>query len=291
MRCLMIDVAQTSMAAGAACAIAQVTGVNDNMSQSHYHDYFELYFLDSGERYHLMDDKLFKLQAGDCILFPPQTMHRSYGDQDIAFSRAVLYFRPETITSAELLHKLLHSQVVYRPDSQELHQLRRIIYAMEEEQNSHLDCHDECMQSLLNLIMVQLLRMNQESTGILRETRVTKVIQYIHNHYAEDITLKDLSERFYVSEYYLCREFKKSTKRTIVEYIKQTRMLHRPSTGNAVRSCTADVSPSRGLGFPLIFHKYTKTGRQRNFSLPPRFYNVISLFANLLFSEYWLISS
>lgn len=48
----MIDVAQTSMAAGAACAIAQVTGVNDNMSQSHYHDYFELYFLDSGERYH-----------------------------------------------------------------------------------------------------------------------------------------------------------------------------------------------------------------------------------------------
>ena len=49
----MIDVAQTSMAAGAACAIAQVTGVNDNMSQSHYHDYFELYFLDSGERYHV----------------------------------------------------------------------------------------------------------------------------------------------------------------------------------------------------------------------------------------------
>ena len=175
----MIDVAQTSMAAGAACAIAQVTGVNDNMSQSHYHDYFELYFLDSGERYHLMDDKLFKLQAGDCILFPPQTMHRSYGDQD-----------------------------------------------MEEEQHSHLDCHDECMQSLLNLIMVQLLRMNQESTGILRETRVTKVIQYIHNHYAEDITLKDLSERFYVSEYYLCREFKKSTKRTIVEYIKQTRIMN-----------------------------------------------------------------
>lgn len=68
--------------------------------------------------------------------------------------------------------------------------------------------------------------MNQESTGILRETRVTKVIQYIHNHYAEDISLKDLSERFYVSEYYLCREFKKSTKRTIVEYIRQTRIMN-----------------------------------------------------------------
>ena len=257
-------------------------------------------------------------------------MHRSYGDQDMAFSRVVLYFRPKTITSADLLHKLLHSQVVYRPDSQELHQLRRIIYAMEEEQHSHLDCHDECMQSLLNLIMVQLLRMNQESTGILRETRVTKVIQYIHNHYAEDITLKDLSERFYVSEYYLCREFKKSTKRTIVEYIKQTRIMNAKrlfmetdrnvtevarETGfsnlthfNRVFREVADVTPSeyrkrcqelhRGcvvkpglFVFYFFFHEYTKTGLQRNVSLQPRFYNVISLFANLLFSEYWLISS
>lgn len=91
----MIDVAQTSMAAGAACAIAQVTGVNDNMSQSHYHDYFELYFLDSGERYHLMDDKLFKLQAGDCILFPPQTMHRSYGDPGYGIFAGGAVFPPE----------------------------------------------------------------------------------------------------------------------------------------------------------------------------------------------------
>lgn len=66
----MIDVAQTSMAAGAAGAIAQVTGVNDNMSQSHYHDYFELYFLDSGERYHLMDDKLFKLPGRGLYSLP-----------------------------------------------------------------------------------------------------------------------------------------------------------------------------------------------------------------------------
>ena len=287
MRCLMIDVAQTSMAAGAACAIAQVTGVNDNMSQSHYHDYFELYFLDSGERYHLMDDKLFKLQAGDCILFPPQTMHRSYGDQDMAFSRVVLYFRPKTITSADLLHKLLHSQVVYRPDSQELHQLRRIIYAMEEEQHSHLDCHDECMQSLLNLIMVQLLRMNQESTGILRETRVTKVIQYIHNHYAEDITLKDLSERFYVSEYYLCREFKKSTKRTIVEYIKQTRIM------NAKRDSEpfASIDEARAFCFLFFFSLIHENGAaEKRFPAAP-FFSVTAVLANLLLSEYLHITS
>ena len=163
MRCLMIDVAQTSMAAGAACAIAQVTGVNDNMSQSHYHDYFELYFLDSGERYHLMDDKLFKLQAGDCILF----LHRRCTVPTVT---RIWHFRGWCCISARKRspRRIFFISFSTRrwftvPTVGELHQLRRIIYAMEEEQHSHLDCHDECMQSLLNPIMVQLLRMNQRA--------------------------------------------------------------------------------------------------------------------------------
>lgn len=222
----MIDTAQNIMAENSSIAVAQVSGVNDNMSQSHFHDYFEMYFLDSGERYHLMDDKLFKIQTGDCIIFPPQTMHRSYGNPNVSFSRVVLYFRPEIITSEELLNRLLHSRSVYRPDSQGLHQLRRLVYIMLKEQDSHYDCHTEYMQALVNLIMVTILRMNQENTGIIRETRITRVIQYIHNHYAEDITLADLSRQFYVSEYYLCREFKKNTNRTIVEYIRRTRIMN-----------------------------------------------------------------
>ena len=112
----------------------------------------------------------------------------------MAFSRVVLYFRPKTITSADLLHKLLHSQVVYRPDSQEIHQLRRIIYAMEEEQHSHLDCHDECAVSFEPDYGAAAHESGEHRHP--PRTRVTKVIQYIHNHYAEDITLKDLSERF-----------------------------------------------------------------------------------------------
>lgn len=222
----MIDIAQNIMAEGAPAAIAQVSGVNDNMSQSHFHDYFEMYFLDSGERYHLIDEKLFKIQAGDCIIFPPQTMHRSYGDPDVSFSRAVIYFRPEIITSEVLLAKLLHSESVYRPDSQGLRQLRRLVYSMLEEQASHYDCHEESIQALVNLIMITVLRMNQENTGIIRENRITRVIQYIHTHYPEDITLADLSSKFYISEYYLCREFKKNTNRTIVEYIRRTRIMN-----------------------------------------------------------------
>ena len=98
----MKDTAQCNMALGNSMSAAYISSVNDNMSQSHFHDYFELYFLDYGERYHYWNDKIFKLQSGDCIIFPPYTMHRSYSDKDCTFSRIVLYFRPDIITSEKL---------------------------------------------------------------------------------------------------------------------------------------------------------------------------------------------
>lgn len=222
----MIDVAQAKMANGSRTAVAAVSENNDNMSQSHYHDYFEMYFLDRGNRYHLMDDKLFEMQTGDCIIFPPQTMHRSYGDPNMAFSRTVIYFRPESIHSPELLDKLTHSNSVYRPELESLRKLRRYIYTLLEEQDSVMDDHEAYMEDLINLIMIETLRMKQEACGIIRGNRITEVIQYLHTHYAEEITLKLLSDKFYVSEYHLCREFKKNTNRTIVEYLNQTRIMN-----------------------------------------------------------------
>lgn len=56
----MIDVAQNLMSLGESIAAAHTASVNDNMIRSHYHDYYELYFLDNGERYHYIDDKLYK---------------------------------------------------------------------------------------------------------------------------------------------------------------------------------------------------------------------------------------
>ena len=49
---IMIDVAQNLMSLGESIAAAHTASVNDNMTRSHYHDYYELYFLDNGERYH-----------------------------------------------------------------------------------------------------------------------------------------------------------------------------------------------------------------------------------------------
>ena len=46
----MLDNAGIKMAQGEKISCEQIDGVNDNMSEPHFHDFFELYYLESGER-------------------------------------------------------------------------------------------------------------------------------------------------------------------------------------------------------------------------------------------------
>lgn len=57
----MIDQAGILMAQGLGIASERIQGVNDNMSQSHYHEYYEIYYLEAGERFHMVEDQLYKM--------------------------------------------------------------------------------------------------------------------------------------------------------------------------------------------------------------------------------------
>ena len=88
----MIDQAGIMMAQGALIASERIIGVNDNMAQSHYHEYFELYYLETGERFHMVQDRCYKMTAGEFIIFPPYVMHYSYGEKDMPFKKAGVVF-------------------------------------------------------------------------------------------------------------------------------------------------------------------------------------------------------
>lgn len=67
----MIDQAGIRMAQGSTLACERISGVNDNMMKSHYHNYYEIYFLEDGERYHMLQDDMYTMHPGELILFSP----------------------------------------------------------------------------------------------------------------------------------------------------------------------------------------------------------------------------
>ena len=90
----MIDQAGIMMAQGLGTASERIQGVNDNMSQSHYHEYFEIYYLEAGERFHMVEDQLYHMEQGEFMIFPPYVMHHSSG---VKYSTSLLngtFFSP-----------------------------------------------------------------------------------------------------------------------------------------------------------------------------------------------------
>lgn len=257
----MIDQAGIRMAQGSQIACERISGVNDNMSKSHYHDYFEIYILEGGERIHVIEDSMFRMQAGELILFPPYTMHHSFGEQDVPFKRVVLYFHKSEVGSKELLETLENGSGLYRPQKKDYSFIHNIINELIHEQENQALFKESCEHTLLNLLLIYLMRnsIQQQPIKMEMKNRIDAIIHYIHNHYAEDISLQSLAESFYVSPYHLCREFKRCTNRTIVQYINVTRIMNAQRKFMETDKSVAQISSETGFSNVTHFNRVFKT--------------------------------
>ena len=255
----MIDQAGIMMAQGYSIASERIAGVNDNMAKSHYHDYFELYYLEAGERYHMIQDRLYKIYPGEFLIFPPYMMHHSYGEKNVEFKRLLLYFRKEEVSSPSLLHILEEGTGVYKPDMRTTHLIHRMLEGLLSEQEKQGSLSELYSHTLLNMILLIIVRQIQTPVKEEKKGRMGEVINYIHTHYQEDITLDSLAQRFYVSPYYLCREFKKYTNSTIIQYLNVTRIMNAQRKFMETDRNITEISKATGFSNITHFNRVFKS--------------------------------
>lgn len=259
----MIDQAGIMMAQGALVASERIIGVNDNMTQSHYHEYFELYYLETGERFHMVQDRCYKMVAGEFMIFPPYVIHYSYGEKNVPFKRLLLYFRKEELESEGVFRELCRERGICRLDVRKRTQIHRMMeQLMEEQENPGLFtvCY---RKSLLNLLAAVIVREDLPPVRQEKRSRINEIISYIHSHYDEDLKLEGLARKFYISPWYLCREFKQYTNSTLVQYINVTRIMNAQrdfmETDKNVTQVSQEVGFSSLTHFNRVFKAVTGT--------------------------------
>lgn len=257
----MVDVASFMMADGTYIASERIEGINDNMVKSHYHEYFELYYLEYGHRIHMMEGDLYNMSSGEFILFPPYVMHHSYGEMDVPFKRLLLYFRPEFVLSKEILNDISTSSGIYRLNAKDSQQVHNIMNQILKEQEEKGQLYEEDMQMLLNHLLIQIARHHSEAGKPEKQNRITNIIRYIHDHYKENISLEELASLFFISPYYLCREFKRYTNRTIIQYINSIRIIEAQrlimETNYSITEISSLVGFSNITHFERVFKSVT----------------------------------
>ena len=92
------------------------------------------------------------------------------------------------------------------------------------------DGYNVAIKGLTYKLMTYLLRnyqRNYEPSSVANEImakRINEIIEYISLHYADTLTSAELSKKWFLSESYFCRFFKKATGQPPTEYINRIRV-------------------------------------------------------------------
>ncbi len=122
------------------------------------------------------------------------------------------------------------------------------------------------MEKLINHLKYK--QMNKEHTNdnkslIKTDTKFTKILKYIDEHYDENISLNDLSVSFHYNSNYICELFKKNLSKTFSEYLVDLRMKKAcellVTTDDTIMNIASQVGYGDYSYFSKIFKKHCGT--------------------------------
>ncbi|MCX7708414.1 MAG: AraC family transcriptional regulator [Clostridia bacterium] len=206
----------------------------------HNHDFYEVYFFISGYVTYIVEGKSYRLKPGDIILVNNKELHKVTIGRGAVYERVNIWIDPAYITrlstdSTDLFMCFESSSRkkynLLRPGAETLAHLRSIVSKLEKAYNSSGFGSDILKNVYLSELIVYLNRAYLDTrdeeieSDIEYNEKISNVIRYINANLQEELSLEDLSAKFFISKYHLLREFKKNTGYTIHHYIQQKRLI------------------------------------------------------------------
>ena len=191
----------------------------------HHHRNYELYYMVKGEREYFIEDRFFKVVAGDIVLLPRKVLHRTAGDGGL---RYLVHFSglflERFFNKATLDEMMIKMPFVFRPEERESERNQSILEAMLLEytraQRDNIPANDALLAGYLyQLLFIMAYTENQYVPYNYSDERITKIIQYINENYSEIDDIEQIAEQFYVSKFHLCRFFKKNLGISLITYL------------------------------------------------------------------------
>ena len=207
----------------------------------HSHDYFQIYYIRSGKILHHIEGSVAELASGDVFILPPNVPHYIEKlDGDVDFYS--LSFMPDYFQSIKERNKLLLDFLYYlRTQSLKNIQpkftlsyedavfvemlVKRIMEEFAGEKAGKDDLIKECVSVLLSIFARVYFEQRAEIL-ISEENRqlVMHSIEYIKNHFDEELTLSEIVHRSAMSKTCFCTIFNSIVGMSFKEYLNRYRI-------------------------------------------------------------------
>lgn len=190
------------------------------MAGMHYHFAYELFFLEEGTRTYIINDKIYNISAGDVILIKPNILHKTQSKK--RFKRYVINFNEEYIlryASEELKNYLLKCFEETNAISLSKELFSTVLEYIKSAGNSEDDIHQFiCLTNILSILSNNINDFTRKEIDI-KNFEIQKVLEYINENFVKISGLDEISEKFYITKFHLCRIFKESAGLTVIKYI------------------------------------------------------------------------
>lgn len=257
----------------------------------HRHEYFEMLFVEKGELVNHFKGDAIAMKEGDVLVMKPYVLH-VFDEPKIRIPRKVYCcsFLPQVVdfniqSIQELKASNSPNKYFFKPlmplaeesvsavqlkvDPERLEKLKELFQLLKETSRDYSEkgmaltrCH---FLNLLAFLADQYAKDKVLNTTVQLDlsvpvsryqTGLRKTLNYIHDHFYEPLSLKDMAAMSGASETYFCRLFKHETGMTFLNYINGLRieracvLLHN-TCDNALDIC-----------YQVGFNDYTHFGRQ-----------------------------
>ncbi|WP_248925263.1 helix-turn-helix transcriptional regulator [Paenibacillus hamazuiensis] len=241
---------------------------------NHYHGNYEIYYLLSGQRTYFIKDRSYLISPGDLVFINKHEVHKTSDIGEPGHERIVINFSDQflgadfPLKAPYLFVPFGHPGHVVSLKLQDQLFVQTTLDKLMKELKDQATGYELYAKTLLiELLLFATRYLEQHKTVPFEHAsplhkKISEIVQYINRHYAEPITLTALSERFYISPYYLSRAFKEITGFSFVEYLNVTRIKKAQQLLKETNAKIIEIADQVGFEniahFGRVFKKLTK---------------------------------
>lgn len=193
------------------------------------HDFYEVYYLLSGERKYFIEDTIYKIEAGDVVFVPPNVLHRSLTDGEGRYSRIHIAI-PSCAFEEEMLSEFesAFNGYILKIPSKRKKFFEQILEKMEYEYNKNDSYSEYLINNAVNELLVFLLRVNKgmefQPSEIESDRIISQAAYFIRMNHCFPITLDEVASEVGMSRTYFSKLFKRKTGFGFSDYLAGVRI-------------------------------------------------------------------
>ncbi len=197
------------------------------MTHSHIHNVYELYYLFDGRVQYNIDGETYDLKAGSFVFISKETPHKT-----TAFTshheRFLIMFNDENLPVEALseFKKIIIGRHLVLPTDKK-YKFELILADIEKEKKINDKYSEKMIERYLYRLIVFIIRNHRsfyDESDKKIPPYIDEISEYISKNYAKDITLASIAKTVHMNESYMSRRFRELTGTNISEHINSVRI-------------------------------------------------------------------